>query len=45
MKTKIFFSVIAATLLFSLTAGDLLASGHSAKPKKEQQQVTTIRGG
>lgn len=44
MKTKVFFSVIAATLLFSLTAGDLLASGPSARPKKEQQQVVTIRG-
>ena len=44
MKTKIFISVIAATLLFSVTAGDLLASGHSSKTKKEQQQVITIRG-
>ena len=44
MKTKVFFSVIAATLLFSVTAGDLLASGPSARPKKEQQQVITIRG-
>ncbi len=44
MKTKVIFSVIAATLLFSQTAGDLLASGPSARPKKEQQQVITIRG-
>ena len=44
MKTKIFISVIAAALLFSVTAGDLLASGHSSKTKKEQQQVITIRG-
>ena len=44
MKTKVIFSVIAATLLLSVTAGDLLASGPSARPKKEQQQVITIRG-
>jgi hypothetical protein len=44
MKTKIFFSVIAATLLFAVTAGELLASGPSARPKKEQQQIITIRG-
>ncbi|HWR75337.1 MAG TPA: carboxypeptidase-like regulatory domain-containing protein [Bacteroidales bacterium] len=44
MKTKIFISVIAATLLLSVTAGDLLASGPSSRTKKEQQQVITIRG-
>jgi hypothetical protein len=44
MKTKVIFSVIAATLLFSVTAGDLLESGPSARPKKEQQQIITIRG-
>ena len=44
MKTKIFISVIAATLLFSLTAEDVLASGPSSRTKKEQQQVITIRG-
>jgi len=44
MKTGIFYSVIAATLLSLITAGDLLATGPSARPKKEQQQVTVIRG-
>jgi len=44
MKTRIFFSVIAATLFSLITAGDLLATGPSARPKKEQQQVTVIRG-
>ena len=44
MKTKIFISVIAATLLFSVTTGDLLAAGPSSRTKKEQQQVITIRG-
>ncbi len=44
MKTKIFISVIAATLLLSVTAGDLLASGPSSRTKKEQQKVITIRG-
>jgi hypothetical protein len=44
MKTKIILSVITATLLFSVTAGDLLATGPSSKTKKEQQQVITIRG-
>jgi hypothetical protein len=44
MKTRIFFSVIAATLLSLITAGDMLATGPSARPKKEQQQVTVIRG-
>ncbi len=44
MKTKVFFSVIAATLLSCMTAGDLLASVPSARPKKDQQQVTVIRG-
>lgn len=43
MKTKVFFTVIAAILLSVITTGEILASG-SAKPKKEMQQVTTIRG-
>jgi hypothetical protein len=43
MKTKIFFTVIAATLLTLLITGDLLASG-SSKPKRDAQQITTIRG-
>jgi hypothetical protein len=44
MKTRIFLTVIAATLLSLMTAGDLLATKSSARPKKEQQQVTVIRG-
>ncbi len=43
MKTKIFFTVIAAALLSAITAGEIVASD-SARPKKDQQQVTTIRG-
>lgn len=43
MKTKVFFTVIAAILLSVITTGEILALG-SAKPKKEMQQVTTIRG-
>jgi hypothetical protein len=44
MKTKIFFTVITATLISLLTAGDLVASGSVKKPDKGQQQITTIRG-
>ncbi len=44
MKTKIFFTVIAAALLLLVSAGDLSASAAPGKTKKEQQQLTIIRG-
>ncbi len=44
MKTKIFFTVIASALLFLVSAGDLSATAAPGKTKKEQQQVTVIRG-
>jgi hypothetical protein len=43
MKTKVFFTLIATMLLFVLPAADIFASS-SLKTKKNQQQVTTIRG-
>lgn len=44
MKTKIFFTVIASALLLLVSAGDLSASAAPGKTKKEQQQLTIIRG-
>jgi hypothetical protein len=44
MKTKVFFTVIASALLLLVSAGDLSASASPGKTKKEQQQVTVIRG-
>jgi len=44
MKTKFFFTVIASALLFLVSAGDLSATAAPGKTKKEQQQVTVIRG-
>ncbi len=41
MKTKVLLTAAVATLLFLLPAGDIDAS---ARTKKDQQQVTTIRG-
>jgi hypothetical protein len=41
MKTKVLLTATAAMLLFLLPAGDIDAS---ARTKKDQQQVTTIRG-
>jgi hypothetical protein len=44
MKTKIYLSVIASALLLLVSAGDLSASAAAGKTKKEQQQLTIIRG-
>lgn len=43
MKNRIFFTEIVLTLLSVITSGVIYAS-YPAGPKKEQQQVTTIRG-
>lgn len=44
MKTKVFFTVIASALLLLISAGDLTASSKGERTKKDQQQVTVIRG-
>lgn len=44
MKTKFFFTVIASVLLLLVSAGDLSATAAPGKTKKDQQQVTVIRG-
>lgn len=44
MKTKVFFTVIAAALLFLISAGDLSAAAAPGKSKRDPQQVTVIRG-
>lgn len=44
MKTRILFTAIASALLLVMTTGDAMASSAPGKSKKEQQQVTTIRG-
>jgi len=43
MKTRVFFTAIASALLLLVSAGDMSAAS-PAKPKKDQQQVTVIRG-
>ena len=44
MKSRIFFTAIASALLLILPASDVIASDVSDRAKKEQQQVTIIRG-
>jgi hypothetical protein len=44
MKSRILFTAIAAALLFILPAGDVIASDAADRAKKDQQQVTIIRG-
>lgn len=44
MKTKTFFTALASALLFLIPAGEIIASAAGESPKKEQQQVITIRG-
>ncbi len=44
MKTKVFFTAIAAMLLFLLPAGDICAASSAVKAKRDQTQITTIRG-
>ncbi len=44
MKSRILFTAIASALLFILPAGDVIASDAADRAKKEQQQVTIIRG-
>lgn len=44
MKTKVFFTVIASALILLVSSGDLTASAAPGRTKKEQQQVTVIRG-
>lgn len=44
MKSRILFTAIASALLFILPASDVIASDAADRAKKEQQQVTIIRG-
>ncbi|MFZ2285510.1 MAG: carboxypeptidase-like regulatory domain-containing protein [Bacteroidales bacterium] len=44
MKTKVFFTVIASALILLVSSGDLSASNVPGRTKKEQQQLTVIRG-
>lgn len=44
MKSRILFTAIASALLLILPASDVIASDVSDRAKKEQQQVTIIRG-
>ncbi len=44
MKTKIFFTAIASALILLVSSGDISAAAAPGKTKKDQQQVTVIRG-